>query len=44
MTVIDGDWRFANGFSGRFVLVRASRGAKEEAAERKVAEPVAAKR
>ena len=31
LTMIDGDWRFANGFSGRFVLVRASRGAKAEA-------------
>lgn len=40
LTMIDGDWRFANGFAGRFVLVRASRGAKEEAMERKVAEPV----
>lgn len=27
LTMIDGDWRFADGFSGRFVLVRASRGA-----------------
>ncbi|RYZ15333.1 MAG: hypothetical protein EON61_00315 [Alphaproteobacteria bacterium] len=26
-TMIDGDWRFQNGFSGRFVLVRVSRGA-----------------
>jgi hypothetical protein len=26
-TMIDGDWRFADGFSGRFVLVRVSRGA-----------------
>jgi hypothetical protein len=31
LTMIDGDWRFPNGFSGRFVLVRASRGAKAEA-------------
>ena len=28
LTVIEGDWRFASGFSGRFILVRASRGAK----------------
>lgn len=27
-TMIDGDWRLSNGFSGRFVLVRVSRGAK----------------
>lgn len=26
-TMIDGDWRFQDGFSGRFVLVRVSRGA-----------------
>jgi hypothetical protein len=44
LTMIDGDWRFSDGFSGRFVLVRASRGAKAEAAERKVAEPVVVKR
>ena len=42
--MIDGDWRFSDGFSGRFVLVRASRGAKAEAVERKVAEPVVVKR
>lgn len=30
-TMIDGEWRFQNGFQGRFVLVRVSRGA--EAAE-----------
>lgn len=30
-TMIDGDWRFADGFSGRFVLVRVSRGAKAAA-------------
>ena len=36
-TMIDGDWRFANGFSGRFVLVRVSRGAKAMEVERAVA-------
>jgi hypothetical protein len=36
-TMIDGDWRFANGFSGRFVLVRVSRGAKAAEAKREVA-------
>lgn len=35
-TMIDGDWRFANGFSGRFVLVRVSRGAKAAEAARSV--------
>ncbi len=44
LTVIDGDWRFPDGFSGRFVLVRASRGTKAEAEKRKVAEPVVVKR
>jgi hypothetical protein len=38
--MIDGDWRFPDGFSGRFVLVRVSRGAKAEAKQREVAEPV----
>lgn len=28
LTTIEGDWRFPSGFSGRFLLVRASRGAK----------------
>lgn len=41
---IEGEWRFPDGWSGLFVLVRASRGAKAEAEERKVAEPVAGKR
>ncbi|MEZ6031400.1 MAG: hypothetical protein R3C46_16870 [Hyphomonadaceae bacterium] len=36
LTLIDGDWRFPDGFSGRFVLVRASRGAKAEAEKRAV--------
>ncbi|MFT3725126.1 MAG: hypothetical protein QM773_16265 [Hyphomonadaceae bacterium] len=36
-TMIDGDWRLANGFSGRFVLVRVSRGAKSVEVKREVA-------
>lgn len=36
-TMIDGDWRLANGFSGRFVLVRVSRGAKAAEVKREVA-------
>ncbi|MDP3494345.1 MAG: hypothetical protein Q8R82_14625 [Hyphomonadaceae bacterium] len=36
-TMIDGDWRFANGFSGRFVLVRVSRGARAMDVQREVA-------
>jgi hypothetical protein len=36
-TMIDGEWRFADGFSGRFVLVRVSRGATAAAVEREVA-------
>lgn len=36
-TMIDGEWRLANGFSGRFVLVRVSRGAKAAEVEREVA-------
>lgn len=35
-TVIEGDWRFADGFSGRFILTRASRGAKAAARRRAV--------
>jgi hypothetical protein len=35
-TMIDGEWRFAHGFSGRFVLVRVSRGAKAAKAKRAV--------
>ena len=35
-TMIDGDWRFPDGFSGRFVLVRVSRGAKAEEVKREV--------
>lgn len=31
LTTIDGDWRLPSGYSGRFMLVRASRGAKAEA-------------
>lgn len=36
-TMIDGDWRFGDGFSGRFVLVRVSRGAQAAEAKREVA-------
>lgn len=36
-TMIDGEWRFDYGFSGRFVLVRVSRGAKAEEVKREVA-------
>lgn len=36
LTMIDGDWRFRSGAAGRFVLVRASRGAKAEAAKQAV--------
>lgn len=35
-TMIDGDWRFTGGFSGRFVLVRVSRGAPAVTVEREV--------
>jgi len=35
-TMIDGEWRFNNGFSGRFVLVRVSRGAQAAQIERAV--------
>ena len=37
MTSIEGDWRLPSGFSGRFVLVRASRGVKAKARKRKAA-------
>ncbi len=36
-TQIDGEWRFPQGFSGRFVMYRASFGAKAAAEKRKVA-------
>lgn len=36
-TMIDGDWRFADGFCGRFVLVRVSRGAKAAAVSHEAA-------
>ncbi len=36
-TLIDGEWRFMDGFSGRFVLVRVSRGAKAAEVKREVA-------
>ena len=37
-TMIDGEWTFVDGqMSGRFVLVRVSRGARAEAVEREVA-------
>lgn len=36
-TMIDGEWRFPHGFSGRFVLVRVSRGAQAEAVKREEA-------
>jgi hypothetical protein len=42
LTHIDGDWRLPSGFSGRFILVRASRGAKARA--KKVAAVVKARR
>jgi hypothetical protein len=42
LTHIDGDWRLPSGFSGRFILVRASRGAKARA--KKVAVVVKARR
>ncbi len=35
-TMIDGEWRFSHGFSGRFVLVRVSRGAQAEEVTREV--------
>lgn len=35
-TMIDGEWRLASGFSGRFVLVRVSRGAQAAEAKRAV--------
>ena len=36
LTMIDGEWRFSHGFSGRFVLVRVSRGAQAEEVTREV--------
>jgi hypothetical protein len=36
-TQIEGDWRFPDGFSGRFVMYRASFGAKAAVAKRKKA-------
>jgi hypothetical protein len=36
-TMIDGDWRLPQGFSGRFVLVRVSRGARAIEAVREAA-------
>lgn len=42
LTRIEGEWRFPEGWSGGFVLVRASRGAK--AVEKKIAEPVSGDR
>ena len=35
-TMIDGEWRFEDGFAGRFVLVRVSRGAKAAEVKRAV--------
>lgn len=35
-TMIDGEWRVSRGFSGRFVLVRVSRGAQAEEVVREV--------
>lgn len=34
LTTIDGDWRLPNGYSGRFVLYRASHGAKAATAKK----------
>jgi hypothetical protein len=34
LTSIEGDWRLPSGFSGRFVLVRASRGVKAKRAKK----------
>ena len=42
LTRIEGDWRFASGFAGRFMLVRASRGA--QAAVKKQAATLEVKR
>ena len=36
LTSIEGDWRLPSGFSGRFVLVRASRGVKAKRAKKSV--------
>jgi hypothetical protein len=43
-TRIEGTWRFNNGFSGTFVMIRASGGAKAVAKEREEAVPRAPKR
>lgn len=37
LTSIEGEWRLPSGFSGRFVLVRASRGVNAKARRRKAA-------
>jgi hypothetical protein len=36
LTTIEGDWRLPGGFSGRFVLQRASRGVAASEAQREV--------
>lgn len=38
-TQIEGDWRFPDGFSGRFVMYRASFAAKAKAKKRAIAKP-----
>ena len=43
-TRIEGTWRFNNGFSGTFVMIRASGGAKAKARKREVAVSRSAKR